>query len=44
MLETQPANCVHMSIKRESVTISSAQVLFAEKCEGMNAGKDQTQY
>ena len=38
MLEKQPANCVHTSITRESVMISSTQVLFAEKCPGMNAG------
>ena len=38
MLEKQPENCVHMSITRESVMISSTQVLFAEKCPGMNAG------
>ena len=38
MLEKQPANCVHTSITRESVTISSTQLLIAEKCPGMNSG------
>ena len=38
MLEKQPANCVHTSITKESVMISSAQVLFAENYQGMNAG------
>ena len=38
MLEEQPVNCVHTSITRESVMISSTQILFAEKCPGMNAG------
>ena len=38
MFEKQPANCVHASITRESVMISSTQVLFTEKCTGMNAG------
>ena len=32
------ANCVHTSFTRESVIISSIQVLFAEKCPGMNTG------
>ena len=36
--EKQPANCVHTSITRESVMISSTQVLFAEKFPGMNSG------
>ena len=38
MLEKQPGNCVHTSITRESVMISSTQVLFTVKCPGMNAG------
>ena len=29
-------NCVHTSFTRESVIISSIQVLFPEKCPGMN--------
>ena len=41
MLEIQSANCVHTSITRESVMISSTQVLFAEKCPCMNAGSDK---
>ena len=41
MLEKQPANCVHTSITRESVMISSTQVLFAEKCPGMNTEADK---
>ena len=36
MLEKQPANCVHTSITRETVMISSTQVLFDEKCPGTN--------
>ena len=36
--EKQPANCVHTSITRESVMISSTQVLFAEKFPGKNSG------
>ena len=38
MLEKHPANCVHTNITRESVMISSTQVLSAEKCSRMNAG------
>ena len=38
MLEKQPGNRVHTSITKESVKISSAQVLFGEKCTSMNAG------
>ena len=37
MLEKQPANCVHTIVTRESVRILSTQVLFTEKCTGMNA-------
>ena len=33
-------NCVHTSITRESVMIWSTQVLFAEKCRGINAGSE----
>ena len=40
MLENQPADCVHTSITRESVMISSTQVLFAEKCTDMNVEKE----
>ena len=36
--EKQLANCVHTSITRESAVISSTQVLFTEKCPGMNPG------
>ena len=38
MLEKPPANCVHTIVTRESVMISSTQVLSAEKCLGMNVG------
>ena len=36
MLEKQHANCIHTNITRESVMISSAQVLLGEKCQGMD--------
>ena len=38
-LKKQPTSCVHTSFTRESVNISSVQVLFAEKCPDMNARK-----
>ena len=38
MLEKQHANCIHTSITRKSVMISSAQALLGEKCQDMDMG------